>query len=202
MISETAPAVRTHQHGNEGISGVKDNAFISFYNDCDVSELLFKEPAFNHGYLPLEPESQQQSTGQSRPIPFKATRRPTDHMNTGTTPPTTITEKKTNVVDPSPLKSSTKAGAEQSQKKSYEKERRPSFVEVSVPHVHHEEQHHPHHLHRRHSSETHLPMSWWPEDETCAQHLWVEHTECAEGDDVSADEEEDAIEEAFYASYD
>lgn len=119
-------------------------------------------------------------------------------MNTGTTPPSTIMEKKT--VDPTPLKSSRNAGAnsEESQK-PYDKERRPSFVEVSVPHAHHEE-HNPH-PHRRHSSETHLPMSWWPEDNAGAQHVWVERTECVE-EDISADEEEDAIEEAFYASYD
>jgi len=119
-------------------------------------------------------------------------------MNTGTTPPSTIVEKKT--VDPTPLKASVEADRS-SEKKSYDKERRPSFVEVSVPHANHEE-HAPHH-HRRHSSETHLPMSWWPEDETRATHVWVERPESGVEDDMSdADEEEDAIEEAFYASYD
>lgn len=47
-------------------------------------------------------------------------------------------------------------------------------------------------------------MSWWPDTETVAEHVWVERDQVVfvEEDQVSADEEEDAIEEAFYASYD
>jgi len=192
MISETAPVAQA-QDKSETMSAIKDNAFVSFYNDCDVSEYLFKEPAFKHGFLPLEPEPEQPK--QSQPIPFKARMRPAEHINTGTTPPTTtVLEKKQ--MAPTPLKTATKnESTSEKGEKVYERERRPSFVEVSVPHLHEE---HPHH-HRRHSSETHLPMSWWPDTETVAEHVWVEREECDE--DLSADEEEDAIEEAFYASY-
>ncbi|KAK7887681.1 hypothetical protein LTR67_009583 [Exophiala xenobiotica] len=201
MISETAPVVQA-QDTNKTMSAIKDNAFVSFYNDCDVSEYLFKEPAFKHGFLPLEaePEAQQpkQSQPQSQPIPFTARMRPSDHINTGTTPPTTVPEKKQ--MAQTPLKTATNnESTSEGGEKAYERERRPSFVEVSVPHHLHQE--HPHHpQHRRHSSEAHLPLSWWPEPETVSEHVWVERDDRSE--DLSADEEEDAIEEAFYASYD
>ncbi|KIV84632.1 hypothetical protein PV11_00405 [Exophiala sideris] len=160
MISETAPA-QTHHQAQAMASEVKDRAYISLYNDTDISEYLYKQPAFQNGFLPLEPEQEQ--TKQSN------------------TPPATKT-----TAAATPLKSAMRSSPSSPPAKIVE--RRPSFIEVSVPHQHQ-------HRERRHSSETHLPMSWWPETETVAQHVWVER------DQVSADEEEDVIEEAFYASY-
>lgn len=68
-------------------------------------------------------------------------------------------------------------------------ERRPSFIEVSTPSEHKEQQNGPH---RRHSSGSHVAMSWWPEDEMTAQHVWVEK------DHTSADEEEDMLEDCLW----
>ena len=150
-------------------SEIKDRAFVSLYNDTDISEYLYKQPAFQNGFLPLEPEPAQ-----------------TKSNNTETTPATTKTTAAATPLKPA-LKSSSSTPAKAV-------ERRPSFIEVSIPHSHQHENKHQH-RERRHSSETHLPMSWWPETENVAEHTWVEQ------DQVSADEEEDVIEEAFYASY-
>jgi len=192
MMSQTAPAVETHD-ASESMSGNnKDNAFVSFYNDCDISDYLYTKPAFEAGFLPLEPlDAEEAKIAHSGPVPA-ATRRPTETFNTGTTPPanstTTTAMKQNSVSSTTPLRSNMKSGSTNS-KATKVVERRPSFIEVTVPDVHHAH----HNTHRRHSSEAHLPMSWWPAIEDKSQHQWVE----------AADEEEDMIEdEMFYASYD
>ncbi|KEF59239.1 uncharacterized protein A1O9_04083 [Exophiala aquamarina CBS 119918] len=68
-------------------------------------------------------------------------------------------------------------------------ERRPSFIEYPTPSEH---KGHSQGQHRRHSSENHPTMSWWPENEMIAQHVWVEK------DQPSADEEEDMLEDCLW----
>lgn len=165
-------------------SGIKDNAFVSVYNDGDITELLFKESAFASGFLPLEPED-------AKPTPVTMPkRRLAAHFNTGTTPPTRGIEQrnatKLEKAAQTPIKSCLKADAVPKTPTKVV-ERRPSFIEVSTPSDHKE-----HHAHRRHSSETHMTMGWWPEDDMTAQHVWVEK------DQPSADEEEDMLEDCLW----
>lgn len=164
--------------------GNKDNAYVSVYNDGDITELLFKESAFASGFLPLEPED-------TKPTPITIPkRRLAAHFNTGTTPPPRRFELQTAAkpekAAQTPLKSNMTAAPER-KTVSKEVERRPSFIEVSTPSEHKE-----HHGRRRHSSEGHVAMSWWPEDEQIAQHVWVEK------DQTSADEEEDILEDCMW----
>ncbi|KAI1618785.1 hypothetical protein EDD37DRAFT_623702 [Exophiala viscosa] len=173
MISETAPA-QTHHQAQTTASDIKDRAFVSLYNDTDISEYLYKQPAFQNGFLPLEPEPEQ-----------------TKQSHAATTPQQTTTK---TTAAATPLKSAMKTSPQSTPAKVVE--RRPSFIEVSVPHSHQHQHEHKHqHQERRHSSETHPPMNWWPETENVAQHTWVERNQ------VSSDEKEDVIEETFYASY-
>lgn len=171
-----------HKEVDSFTSNIKDNAFVSVYNDGDITDLLFKESAFASGFLPLEPED---SKPTSMTIPQ---RRLAAHFNTGTTPPTQGFEQKTAAntkkAAPTTTKSCMKPDTE---RKTPAKvvERRPSFIEVSVPHKEH-------HVHRRHSSETHSAMDWWPEDNVNAQHVWVEKEQ------TSADEEEDMLEDCLW----
>jgi len=172
---------------------VKDNAFVSVYNDSDISEYLFTTPAFASGFLPLEPED---TTHPHQHIAFRAKVRPAATSNTGTTPPPLAMEKKT--VISRLIKSAIKATpAPNTAAKVVE--RRPSFIEVTTPAAKKMNTSipSPPRSHRRHSSESHIAMKWWPENEETVQHKWVT------GDGTSADEEEDFIEEevwgeAFY----
>lgn len=184
-MSQTAqPAAHQHKEVESLTSGIKDNAFVSVYNDGDITELLYKESAFASGFLPLEPED-------TKPTPISIPkRRLAEHFNTGTTPPPRGFEPK-KATNPekaaqTPIKSSMRA-APQPKTPTKEVERRPSFIEVSTPSEHKE-----HHGHRRHSSEGHVTMSWWPEDDMVAQHVWVEK------DQTSADEEEDILEDCMW----
>jgi len=187
-MSQTTPVTKTHHQEEEVTFVGKGAAFVSVYNDGDISEYLYTTPAFASGFLPLEPEEGKQ---HATPVNIKPTRRPTETFNTGTTPPSTAAAEKTATDLPTSVKSAMKT-----QKAAKVVERRPSFIEVTMPHVHHthEHEHKAHDEHRRHSSESHLPMGWWPQPEEKAKHEWEEEDE--------ADEEEDVIEEAFYASYD
>jgi len=190
MMSQTTPVTKTHHQEEEVTFVGKGAAFVSVYNDGDISEYLYTTPAFASGFLPLEPEEGKQ---HATPVNIKPTRRPTETFNTGTTPPSTAAAEKNATGLPTPVKSAMKTP-----QAAKVVERRPSFIEVTTPHVHHahehEHEHKPHDEHRRHSSESHLPMGWWPQPEEKAKHEWEEEDE--------ADEEEDVIEEAFYASYD
>ncbi|KIX02594.1 uncharacterized protein Z518_08535 [Rhinocladiella mackenziei CBS 650.93] len=197
MMSQTAPVNETHQSPGEISSGVRDNAFVSVYNDGDISEYLYITPAFASGFLPLEPQDDK----QAHPIHIHQSKvRPAETFNTGTTPPPAATVEKKAPEQQNPPKPAMKNTPQQqanSMAKAVNRERRPSFIEVSTPTTHEHEQHKTHHIHRRHSSESHVPMSWWPENEETARHEWVER------DGTSADEEEDVIEEevwtdAFY----
>ncbi|EXJ81118.1 hypothetical protein A1O3_07406 [Capronia epimyces CBS 606.96] len=179
-MSQTAPPTETHKPGEERPAGMKDNAFVAFYNDYDLSELLYRNPVFESGFLPLDPEDEQQAHSHAKV-------RPAETSNTGTTPPPAAAGKQ--AAQP---KSAMKT-APQSSNKTRGVERRPSFIEVSMPKMHeHELAHHGPHARRRHSSESHVPMSWWPEDEMLAQIKWVER-DCG-----SADEEEDLVEEEMW----
>lgn len=164
---------------------------MAFYNDYDLSELLYKKPVFETGFLRLEPEDDQQAHSHAKARSSETT----TATNAATTPPPTTTVE---ARKPSQLKSAMKA-APQATRKTKDVERRPSFIEVSTPKVHHHEPEH-----RRHSSESHVPMSWWPEDETMAQHKWVEgervcNSSGADYDCGSADEEEEIFEEEMFA---
>jgi len=224
MMSQTAPAIETHPEADQ-VGTEKDEAFVSFYNEADLSQYLYTTPAFASGFLPLEPLDEKPTTSTTttiQPVAIKPTRRPTETFNTGTTPPqvhaSVAGTNSTAKVMPTPLKSSIKAASNSASSPDHTAatqaptakvvERRPSFVEVTFPQVHGHGHGHEHHGHqsRRHSSESHLPLSWWPEPEEKAQHEWVEADQEKPDEDKpdqdSADEEEDAIEEAFYASYD
>jgi len=195
MMSQAAPIAETHPKEGDMASMSKGSAFVSVYNDGDISEYLYTTPAFASGFLPLEPEeeaktTQSQPPKHTRPITIKSARRPTETFNTGTTPTKATSETEPTAV-PTPIEL-----AETTQHKVVE--RRPSFIEVTMPHVHghghdhdHKDAHHGHHEHRRHSSSSQRAMGWWPETEEKSQHDWVE-----------ADEEEDVIEDGYYASYD
>lgn len=185
MMSQTAPSTQPqHKDVESKASGIKDNAFVSIYNDGDITELLFKESVFASGFLPLEPEDAKPS-----PVTIPK-RRLAAHFNTGTTPPTRGFEQtkatKVEKVVQTPIKLCIKADAVPKTPTKVV-ERRPSFIEVSTPSDHKE-----HHGHRRHSSETHLSMGWWPEADGTAQHVWVEK------DQPSADEEEDMLEDCLW----
>jgi len=192
MMSQAAPITETPRPEAEAAFMAKDAAFVSVYNDGDISEYLYTTPAFASGFLPLEPEDEKQHA-HATAVNIKSTRHPTETFNTGTSP-TSTTEKQVTAL-PTPVKSAMKT---QTRPAAKAVERRPSFIEVTLPHAHHghehEHEHKAHHEQRRHSSESHLPMNWWPEPEDKTKHEW-------EDEDV-ADEEEDVMEEAFYASYD
>lgn len=161
---------------------VRDAAFVSVYNEDDCTELLYTTPAFASGFLPLEDIEDLKPT---RPITLKSKRQPSETCNTGTTPPV---EKKTAMKAAMKVNQNTEAAAKAAERR----ERRPSFIAVTPVDAHHEH-HKDGHRARRHSSESHLPMSWWPESETVASHEWVERN------DVAADEEEDILEEEIWA---
>ncbi|EXJ90652.1 hypothetical protein A1O1_03756 [Capronia coronata CBS 617.96] len=183
MMSQTAPTA-THPTSQQAPSSIKDNAFVAFYNDYDISELLYKQPAFESGFLPLEPEDDRQAHSHARVRPSEQT------SNTAsTTPPPAAGA----VGDRSAaLKKTAPQQQQGAASKARAVERRPSFIEVSTPKLYDEheaaQKNGGRQMRRRHSSESHVPMSWWPEDETTAQLRWEER-DCG-----SADEEEEIME--------
>lgn len=174
----------------------KDNSFVSVYNEADFSDYLYTAPAFEAGFLPLEPTDEQKP---AQPIVIKSHIRPAETSNTGTTPPPRAVLGRAQTETATLVKPATKTAQPESaaSKPTERQERRPSFLGVTPVDVHHEHHEHhehkdedkAHHEHRRHSSESHQPMSWWPEDEQKARHVWVEE------EDLSADEEEDFCED-------
>ncbi|RVX74442.1 hypothetical protein B0A52_01568 [Exophiala mesophila] len=186
MMSQTAPVVETRPRSAS--TDVKDNAFVAVYNDGDLTDLLFKEPAFATGFL-VETEEPHKADGVAI-----SRRKPAAHFNTGTTPPPPAV-KATVATQPAkaPMQEATKSSPPPERY-----ERRPSFIEVTLPAEHKENHHpttksHPHpHQHRRESSEEHV-MDWWPENDSTAQHVWVEKNQ------TSADEEEDIFEDAVWS---
>lgn len=170
---------------------IKDNAFVAVYNDGDLSDLLFKEPAFAAGFLVETEEPKPAAVPISRRIPAA-------HFNTGTTPPPHAVR---DTPTPEPAKAPVQEAKSSPPAERYE--RRPSFIEVTLPTEHkeredhhptsHQHPHHHPHPHRRESSEEEHVMDWWPESETAAQHVWVEKNQ------TSADEEEDVFEDAMWS---
>ncbi|KAL2432240.1 hypothetical protein ABEF95_002896 [Exophiala dermatitidis] len=194
MISQTAPT--EHTTGRENASP-KDYAGVAFYSDYDLTELLYKNPVLDSGFLPLEPEDDAQAHSHAHTTTTTTTAKAhvqpskTSKSDGTTTPPpaTAAAAAKT--------KSAMKPSTSQNKRSS---ERRPSFIAVSTPTVHHHEHEHAASVHRghttgrrRHSSHSHVPMSWWPESDLIAQHHWVER-DCG-----SADEEEEILEEEMWA---
>lgn len=183
---QIAPTHPREEATESSSSYVKDNAYISVYNDGDITDLLFKEPAFASGYLVLEGETPKPAAAIEVPK-----RRPAAHFNTGTTPPPKSVEE-AHVSEPTTpfLKSAMKPAAP-----TEVVEHTTKAVEVSPP-TEHKEEHHHHkhhaHTHSQESEEEHV-MDWWPENEATAQHVWVEK------DQVSADEEEDVFEEEIWS---
>ena len=177
----------THIKETNMPSRVKYNAFVSVYNDDDINEYLFTTPAFASGFLPLEPED---TTHPHQHIAFPAKVRPAATSNTGTTPPPLAMEKKTMIsrlinqpLKPFPLQTPPQ--------NSLNGDR--VFIEVTTPAARKMNTSipSPPRSHRRHSSESHIPIKWWPENEETVQH------KRGTGDRTSADEEEDFIKEEF-----
>jgi len=168
-----------HQEADSGTS-VKDSVYVAVYNDGDISEYLYTKPAFATGFLALEPQDDK----QAHPIHLQSTVEPS---GTDTTPPTAVEGETT---AKTPVKPAMKNASTQVNNSTKVSERRPSFIEVTAPSMHAHD--HEHKTHRRHSSESHLPMSWWPDTETTAQHEWVE------GDDASADGKVEIIQEEVW----
>ncbi|KAG9781084.1 hypothetical protein KCU88_g3531, partial [Aureobasidium melanogenum] len=195
MISQTAPA--EHTTGRENPSP-KDYAGVAFYSDYDLTELLYKTPVLDSGFLPLEPEDDAQAHSHTHTTTTTTTSKaqvppskPSKSDGTTTPPPATAAAaaKTKSAMKPTSPSSNNKRSSE----------RRPSFIAVSTPTVHHHEHGQAsahnvgHHGRRRHSSHSHVPMSWWPESDLIAQHHWVER-DCG-----SADEEEEILEEEMWA---
>lgn len=165
------------------------------YNDGDYSDYLYTKPAFASGFLPLEPLEEPTAKPSNPMAIHKSKIRPAETCNTGTTPPPTTSVKK-DVVPKSTMMSESQAAVESpaATRAAERRERRPSFIQVTPVDVHHEHQHeHAKQEKRRHSSASHLPMSWWPEDEGREQHQWVEN-----GETLLADEEEEVLEEEIW----
>ena len=169
-------------------SSIKDRAFVSVYNDGDISDYLYTTPAFTSGYLPLDPEDETHHHIASN-VAISSKARPAATLNTENTP-TRSSNKMTDAAQ-TQAQSALKP-VMPSKTTGNVVEPRPSFSGVTTPTVHTHENAHkaPHHTHRRHSSDAHLPMSWWPEDDASAQHEWAEQ---------DGSEEEDMIEEELWS---
>lgn len=189
---------------------VENNAYVADYNETDYSDFLFLAPPLSAEFLPLEPKSTDTAAALGVK---KATMRPAETRNTGTTPPpVTPAVLGTGYEEEEYFKATFPAVSEKNVSQTHvsvaptlaerQEQRRPSFVEVTPVKVHHE----PHdktaaaakeaqkqkrHSHSSHSSE---PMNWWPENEATAQHVWVEEGGDEEGDVV----EEEVWSDAFY----
>ncbi|KAH0844835.1 hypothetical protein FOPE_09913 [Fonsecaea pedrosoi] len=190
MMSHTASNLPTEQTEKAPTSANvgTTTGYVPNYNEADYSDFLYLAPSLSTEFLPLEPVTDK----AARPMVKKAKVRPSETFNTGTTPPpsTPALEKPYAKATFPPVMDQSATSAEAMTKAAERCERRPSFVEVSPVKVHHEHEKHPHHpdVHRRRSSQESEPMSWWPENETIAQHEWVEQNE-----------EEDVIEEDIWA---
>lgn len=189
---------------------VENDAYVPNYNDTDYSDFLFLAPPMSAEFLPLE----SQSTDKAAALGVKkATMRPAETRNTGTTPPpVTPADLETGYEEEEYFRATFPAVSEKKVSQTHaggvptlaerQAQRRPSFVEVTPVKVHHdphdktaaaakEAQKHKRHSHSSHSSE---PMNWWPENETTAQHVWTGEGGDEEGDVV----EEEVWSDAFY----
>jgi len=189
MISQTTSIIPQHHEKSTVPDEVKDHAFVSNYNESDYSDFLYLAPP---EFLPLE----QTPTDKVAALNIKKAKiRPAETVNTGTTPPpvtpATGVEKEYIRATFPPSRQRTPL-PEEAQASAERQERRPSFVEVTPVKVHHEhDKNQDAHKERRHSHSSHdsEPLSWWPENETIAQHEWVDE----------GDEEEDVIEEEIWS---
>ncbi|KIW32073.1 uncharacterized protein PV07_03647 [Cladophialophora immunda] len=197
MMSHTAPTSTTeHQAKTSASVEVNNTGYVPNYNDTDYSDFLYLAPPLSTEFLPLEPAADK----AARPMIKKSKVRPSETFNTGTTPPPTTPMEKPYAKATFPATMSRSSTSDDDMAKAAERrERRPSFVEVTPVKVHHEHEkhqdahgHHHHDAHRRRSSHESEPMGWWPEDDTKAQHEWVEQNE---EEDVI---EEDVWSDAFY----
>lgn len=222
QITETRP-----KEGDMG-SISRGAAFVSVYNDGDISEYLFTKPAFASGFLPLEPEveaktTQPQPPTHTRPITIKSTRRPTETFNTGTTP-----------TEPAPVAEPTELPAHVKHVETPHRkveERRPSFIEVTTPNVHghahdhdhdHDRDHEhkveerrpsfievttPHvhgHAHDHEHKDAHGGHHEHRRHSSSSQRAmgwWPEDEKKAQHEWVEADEEEDVIEDVIEDGY-
>ncbi|EXJ68143.1 uncharacterized protein A1O5_08758 [Cladophialophora psammophila CBS 110553] len=195
-MSHTASSTVTEHRETAPVPAeVNNTAYVPNYNETDYSDFLYLAPSLSSEFLPLEPTDNK----AARTMVKKSKVRPAETFNTGTTPPpATPADEKSYAKATFPLSGGQSPAADEMAKAAERRERRPSFVEVTPVKVHHEhDKHHKdahghHHPQRRRSSHESGPMSWWPENETLAQHEWVEQNE---EEDVI---EDDVWSDAFY----
>ncbi|OCT51716.1 hypothetical protein CLCR_09080 [Cladophialophora carrionii] len=202
MLSQPVPVTTPHQQEKTAAAEeVKDRAYVSDYNETDYSDFLYLAPPLTAEFLPLAPNTADQAAALGVGVK-KAKVRPAETFNTGTTPPPSTpadgcekeyfsaTYPPSGARTPKPEAAQAVAAAER-------RERRPSFVQVTPVKVHHDhDTHKDAHRQKRHShssSHSSEPMNWWPEDESVAQHEWVD--EGLEEEDVI---EEEVWSDAFY----
>jgi hypothetical protein len=196
LTSSLQTIVPQHQANLPIPEEVKDRAYVSTYNENDYSDFLYLAPPLTAGFLPLEAKVTETAAALSTK---KASIRPTETRNTGTTPPPVSPAQgfeKEYFQATFPPSGQRTPIPEEGQAAAERRERRPSFVEVTPVKVHHghDTQKDAHkqkrHSHSSHSSE---PMNWWPDNEASAQHEWVERG-AEEGDVI----EEEVWSDAFY----
>ncbi|EXJ58723.1 hypothetical protein A1O7_06152 [Cladophialophora yegresii CBS 114405] len=201
MLCKPVPSpISAQQEKAAAAEVVKDHAFVSDYNETDYSDFLYLAPPLTAEFLPLAPKAAADRA--AAPSVKNVKTRPAETFNTGTTPPPVAPaeglkfqkEYFSATYPPSGARSPIPEASEEAKR-----ERRPSFVEVTPVKVHHEHEAHKdaHRREKRHSHSSHSSesMNWWPENESLAQHEWVDRDEGAEEEDVI---EEEVWSDAFY----